>query len=113
MQNIKILLQKNYNLELVNSLTHIKPDSKKVLYLGDDDDDIVGFLYNKTIYKQGAYDNVKNINNIEDVFDNKDYFVDHLTICIEDSTSLASHIMAKKRGVSMGCLLYTSDAADE
>jgi len=75
LQNIKILLQKNYNLELVNSLTHIKPDSKKVLYLGDDDDDIVGFLYNKTIYKQGAYDNVKNINNTEDVLLNGRNFV--------------------------------------
>jgi hypothetical protein len=35
--------------------------------------------------------------------------VDHLTVCIEDSTSLASHIMGKKRDASMGITDHSND----
>ena len=35
--------------------------------------------------------------------------VDHLTVCIEDSTSLAAHIMSKKRGASMTLTEHSND----
>jgi len=57
---------KNYNLKLVEQLTEIKPDPKKTLTLGDDDDDLVNYMYNKNNNKQGITENIKNIYQIID-----------------------------------------------
>ena len=57
---------KNYNLKLVEQLTEIKPDPKKTLILGDDDDDLINYLYNKNNNKQGITENIKNIYQIID-----------------------------------------------
>jgi len=35
--------------------------------------------------------------------------VDHLTVCIEDSTSLPAHILSKKRGASMSLTGHSND----
>ena len=49
---------KNYNLELVEQLTEIKPDTIKILLLGDEDDDLNNYIHNKTNYKQGLTESV-------------------------------------------------------
>lgn len=49
---------KDYNIELVEQLTEIKPEPKlKTLYLADEDDNYNHYAYNKNIYKQGIREN--------------------------------------------------------
>jgi len=49
----------NFNLELIETLTNIKPDKIKVLNLGkDEEDDLDNYMYNKNIYKQNKKETV-------------------------------------------------------
>ena len=49
----------NFNLDLIEKLTNIKPDKIKVLNLGkDEEDELINFMYNKNIYKQTIKENI-------------------------------------------------------
>ncbi len=52
---------KNFDIELIEKLTDIKPESKQIIFLGDEDIDYNNYAYNRFTNKQGIKKNISHI----------------------------------------------------